>query len=145
MKTSKPTLEDTFAMQARVAGLPAYEREFRFAPERRWRFDFAWPSANVAVEVEGGTWSGGRHTRGAGYAADCEKYNEAAVRGWTVIRATGDMVRDGRALEFAERALRSGKALDHVLRPKGGLSGRTVEALEEVMAVAREQIESGAE
>jgi hypothetical protein len=38
----------------RAAGLPEPIREYRFAPSRRWRFDFAWPAAMLAVEVEGG-------------------------------------------------------------------------------------------
>ena len=98
-------LEDQLARQIEGAGLPTPDREVTFHAERRWRFDFAWPAAMVALEVEGATWAGGRHTRGKGFAADCEKYNEAAVLGWTVLRVTGDMVRQGEALKFAERAL----------------------------------------
>lgn len=58
------------------------EREFRFHPERRWRFDFAWPSIKLAVEIEGR----GRHQTVVGYRRDCEKYNEAARLGWRVLR-----------------------------------------------------------
>ncbi len=71
---------------------PAPVREYTFAPPRRWRFDFAWPEARVAVEVEGGTWDRGRHTRGAGYAGDCAKYNAAVLGGWRVLRFTSDML-----------------------------------------------------
>jgi very-short-patch-repair endonuclease len=59
---------------------------------RRWRFDFAHPATRTAVEIEGGQWSGGRHTRGSGYSKDCEKYNEAGFDGWTVFRLTGEMI-----------------------------------------------------
>ena len=86
-------------------GLPEPVRELVFAPPRRWRLDFAWPEAWVAVEVDGGTWSGGRHVRGAGIEADCEKVSEAAVLGWRVLRVTGDMVRSGRAVMLVGRAL----------------------------------------
>ena len=74
--------------------LPAPVREHRFAPPRRWRFDFAWPAATggVAVELDGGAYTQGRHTRGAGFEADCEKLNEAAVRGWRVLRFTSGML-----------------------------------------------------
>jgi hypothetical protein len=82
-------------------------REHRFAPPRRWRFDFAWPAQRIALEIEGGSWAGGRHVRGRGYEADCEKYSEAALRGWRVLRATPGMVRDGRALALLERAFRA--------------------------------------
>lgn len=73
----------------RKAGFNSFEIEYRFC-KRFWRFDFAWPEHKVALEVEGGVWKGkrGGHTSGMGYSKDCEKYNEAAVRGWKVIRVT---------------------------------------------------------
>lgn len=65
---------------------PTPERQHRFYPNRRWAFDFAWPLYKVAVEIEGGVWSGGRHTRAAGFIKDCEKYNAAVLMGWRVLR-----------------------------------------------------------
>ncbi|MCP4540619.1 MAG: hypothetical protein GY832_26070 [Chloroflexi bacterium] len=103
---SKSDGEQSLAFQIEALGLPEPEREHRFAPPRRWRFDFAWPARNLAAEVEGGTWARGRHTRGAGFEKDCEKYNEAALLGWTVLRFTTQMVNDGRALETIERAIK---------------------------------------
>lgn len=97
-------LEEELALQLRVFRLPA-EREFRFHPSRKWRFDFAFPARKLAIEVEGGTWVSGRHTRGEGFELDCEKYAEAAALGWRVIRVTGRHIRDGRALGWVERAL----------------------------------------
>lgn len=79
---------------------PTFSRE-----GRRWRFDFAWPDRRLAVECEGGTHSGGRHVRGEGFAADAEKYNAAALQGWTVLRFTGAQVESGYAVETIERAL----------------------------------------
>jgi very-short-patch-repair endonuclease len=70
------------------------EREVRFDPVRKWRFDFAWTEVKVAVEIEGGAFVRGRHTRGAGYAADCEKYNAALIAGWSVLRFTSEMLRN---------------------------------------------------
>jgi len=80
-------------------------REFRFSTERGWKIDFAWPDALVAVEIEGGTWTRGRHVRPRGFEADCEKYAELALAGWTLLRVTGAMVRDRRAMRLVERAL----------------------------------------
>jgi hypothetical protein len=68
--------------------VPIPTEEFRFAPPRRWRFDYAWPCELVALEVEGGAWSRGRHTRGKGFLADMEKYNRATEVGWMVFRVT---------------------------------------------------------
>lgn len=95
------------ALETRIiqAGLPRPEQEWRFHPVRKWRFDFAYPALMVAVEIEGGTWSGGRHTRGDGYEKDCEKYNTAALMGWKVIRLTTGMIADGRAIEWIGKAL----------------------------------------
>ena len=69
------------------------ECEYRFHPLRKWRFDFAHVETKTAIELEGGIWTGGAHTRGRHYAGDCEKYNAAALAGWTVFRLTGDMIR----------------------------------------------------
>ena len=93
---SKSDLEATFALQLRSLGVPEPEREYQFAKAmgRRWRFDFAWPDAMLAAEVEGGVWVRGRHTRGAGYVADCEKYNAATMLGWRVLRIPTPMVED---------------------------------------------------
>lgn len=86
-------------------GLETPEVEYRFHPTRMWRFDFAWPLRMIALEVEGGTARGGRHNRMDGFEKDCEKYNEATILGWKVIRVTSAMVKDGRALEILRRAL----------------------------------------
>ena len=99
-------LEELFAFQLRASRLDAgMEREHRFHLGRRWRFDFAWPADKVAVEVEGGHWTGGRHVRGCGFEADCEKYLEAMVLGWRVLRVTGGLVKSGRALAALESML----------------------------------------
>lgn len=82
---------------------PTPEREYVFAPPRKWRFDFAWSAQKVAVEIEGGVWSGGRHTRPATFEADCEKYNEAAILGWRVLRFSTEMVLTGEASRTAAR------------------------------------------
>jgi len=78
--------------------MPGWVAEFRFHPARRWRFDFANPGAawRLAVEVEGGVWSrgGGRHNRGTGFVSDLEKYNAAALHGWTVLRYTPQQLAD---------------------------------------------------
>ena len=91
-KAKRDKHENRFLMLWKACGGPPLEREYRFAKDRKWRFDFAHPLSGVAIEVEGGTWSGGRHTRGSGYAADCEKYNEAAMSGWAVLRLTSEMI-----------------------------------------------------
>lgn len=82
-----------------------FEVEYRFDTKRRWRFDFAYVNEKIAVEVEGGTFSGGRHTRGSGFTKDCLKYNEATLQGWRVYRFTTDMVLDGTMTETMKKVL----------------------------------------
>lgn len=72
----------------RSMGLPTPQPEHRFHESRRWRFDYAWPEHRVALEVEGGVWTRGRHTRPLGFLNDCQKYNNAAALGWIVLRVT---------------------------------------------------------
>lgn len=103
-------LEDLLAFHMRAAGLPTPVRELAFAKPRRWRMDFAWPEHMLAIEVDGGTWTSGRHSRGAGIEGDAEKACAAAILGWRVMRVTGGMVKDGRALEWARRALLANEA-----------------------------------
>lgn len=71
--------------------------EHKFHPIRKWRFDFAWPEHMVAAEAEGGTWTGGRHTRGKGFENDAEKYNTATTIGWHILRFTRNHIEDGSA------------------------------------------------
>lgn len=92
----------------RACGLPEPEVEYMFAKQelnRKWRFDFAWVEKRIGVEVDGGTWSGGRHTRGAGFEADCEKLNAASELGWEVYRYTSGMIERGDAVAQLARVL----------------------------------------
>lgn len=83
-------LESAFVNAAKLGRLPLDVREHRFAPPRRWRFDFAWREQKLAVEIEGGTYVNGGHNRGKAYADNCEKYNAAVLHGWRVLRYTTD-------------------------------------------------------
>lgn len=63
-------------------------KEYQFHPTRKWRFDYAIPAHKIALEVEGGVWTAGRHTRPQGFLGDIEKYNTATLMGWRVFRTT---------------------------------------------------------
>jgi len=92
-------------MQIREAGLPEPVLEHRFAPPRRWRFDLFFYVEAVAVEVEGGVWTGGRHTRPSGFLKDIEKYNEATRLGFSVYRVTPSMIKSGEAIALLRKVL----------------------------------------
>ena len=73
--------------------LPVPVNGYRFHDKRKWEFDCAWPDVKLAVEIEGGEFTRGRHTRGTGYQRDCEKYNAALDLGWRVYRYTPSMIK----------------------------------------------------
>ncbi len=85
--------------------VPKYTTEHVFSPPRRWRFDIAWPEHMLALEIEGGTSNRGRHTRPVGYEKDCEKYNNAILLGWRVLRVTSRQVTEGSALSWVQKAI----------------------------------------
>ena len=93
--------EIALAGQLDLRGI-SYERELMLIPKRRFRFDFLL-AGDLIIEVEGGTWSGGRHTSGVGFRSDCQKYNMALELGYRVLRYTTDMVTRGEAIEQVER------------------------------------------
>ena len=76
-----------------------FEQEFEFHPTRKWRADFHLKSKKILVEVEGGIWSNGRHTRVKGYLGDLDKYNAATMMGYQVIRFSTEQVKSGKAIE----------------------------------------------
>ncbi len=82
---------------------PPLLREYKFHPDRKWRADYCHKDSRVLIELEGGVWDGGRHTRGPGFINDIEKYNAATMLGYRVLRIpTGGVKRDvvQRMIEF---------------------------------------------
>jgi len=80
-------------------------REHRFYKPRRWRFDYALPLYKIAIEVEGGVWTGGRHIRPKGFLSDIQKYNTAALLGWRVFRTTPDKLMSNDTLLLLKNAI----------------------------------------
>ena len=66
-------------------GIEAPVYELRFHPVRRWRFDLAWPDQKVALEVQGGIFVRGRHSRGDALLKEWEKLNTASGMGWRML------------------------------------------------------------
>lgn len=100
--------EDQFALHLKAHGIP-FEREYQFAKSmgRRWRADF-FIEPDVLVEIEGGVFVQGRHTRGAAFVSDAEKYNAAALLGYRVFRfVPRQHVATGIAVDVIRRALES--------------------------------------
>jgi len=106
-------LEEELDLQLKLAKFPTPIREYRiFANvkkvgliKKKSRCDFVWPEHMLIVEVEGGIWTNGRHVRGTGFINDCEKYNEATLLGYKVLRVTAEHIKTGQALNWIEEAL----------------------------------------
>ena len=101
--------ETLLAVQLEQAGILAM-REYHFHPTRRWRADFAVVKpghmvATLLVEIDGGAFVGGRHSRGTGVERDAEKQSAAAILGYRVIRCTPRQVEDGTALSWIRQAI----------------------------------------
>ena len=87
-KGNSPQIRDVFTTICRTDLKVECIKEYKFHPTRRWRFDYAVPVHKIALEVEGGVWTGGRHTSPKGFLGDIEKYNTATLMGWRVFRTT---------------------------------------------------------
>ena len=99
-------LEDTLGLIIDDAGLPEFKRNYHFdKPRSKREMDFAWPEYKVGVEVQGGIWARGAHTRGAGYMRDCSKLDDAQLQGWILLWVTAHHIEHGKALVWIRRAL----------------------------------------
>jgi very-short-patch-repair endonuclease len=106
-------LEEAFANQWLVSfpGLP-FQREFVLPVWDAWatyqkqeqlrsrkptafRADFAWPDAQVAVEINGGIWRPGGHSTGRGITRDITKTTLAQLSGWVLIPLSEAHIFDG--------------------------------------------------
>ncbi len=97
--------EYRFAAVATGGFGPGVRQRIKDAELKDWRIDMAWVDKKLAVEVEGGTWSGGRHVRGLGFEEDARKYNVLVLLGWRVLRFTSTAIMSGVALKTIEVAL----------------------------------------
>lgn len=83
--------------------------EHRFHPTRRWRIDIAVTrrerTRKLAIEIDGGVWVQGRHTRGTGVLKDNEKMAHLAMDGWLFLRVTPQQVTSGQALTWARQII----------------------------------------
>ena len=114
LRLSEP--EEQLAWQLRSEGL-TFEREYRFHESRLWRLDFWFAGAKLGVEIDGGGWTGGRHSRGAGIERDCEKASHIAMAGYRLMRVTPGQVKRGEALQWILVAL--GLRTEGTLHRKG--------------------------
>lgn len=113
-KAHKKINPELFKAMAKAHGLTEPVPEYRFKYGRKWAFDwmfvgYASPDdftmTKVAVEIQGGLFTGGRHVRGAALLKEYEKINAAQIMGYKVILVTPQQVESGEAFELVKRAL----------------------------------------
>ena len=66
--------------------------EYKFNEQRKWRIDYCFVKQKLAIEIEGGIWIKGRHTRGSGFLNDIEKYNNIILNGFALLRFTPEQL-----------------------------------------------------
>ncbi len=71
-------------------------RELQFCKGRQWRFDYVIFTAEnkIAIEIEGGVFTGGGHIRTLGFLKDIQKYNTATTLGFNLLRISGTDARN---------------------------------------------------
>jgi hypothetical protein len=81
--------------------------QHRFHRTRRWRFDYAAIDTRIAIEIQGGIWTYGGHSRGSGQVRDMEKHNAAAALNWRIFFLHVDTVEDVEALTQIANTIRA--------------------------------------
>lgn len=127
-KRSKRSKEKEKLGQYLMYGGDPWVTEYRFHPMRKWSLDWAWVNLKIGVEYHGGVFGNGHHSRGDGLTDDAEKSAEAQILGWIVIAATPPSVRDGRAFDLINRAVKA-----RINVPENGTSSyeRTLDAAQD--------------
>ena len=104
----KKATDSIFPKVCEASGLPTPIPEYKFHPTRKWWVDWVISlEQNLAVEVEGGVWIGGRHTSGSGFVKDMEKYNAATCLGWRILRVQPKELCSATTMDMIARALRA--------------------------------------
>ena len=98
---STSSLEKYLAAMLDEEGIE-YVAEYKFHPVRRWRFDIAIPAHKLAIEVQGGIYIHGRHTRGNALEDEYAKINTAVAMGWRVLFATTRLISSGAIVDFVK-------------------------------------------
>ena len=104
----RKTFDAPFLLFLAENGIPSPVQELRFDEARKWRFDYAWAGCRIALEVEGGVWTKGRHVYPTGFLRDMEKYNAASAAGWRILRCQPKDLRTAATVELIRKAIRQG-------------------------------------
>lgn len=98
LKNKPSSLETKFALlwgdeiklESQYPIKPSLRKNIKNA--KPYKLDFAHPDTRTAIEIQGGTWNNGRHSRGSGMKGDYSKLNYLQYDGWTVFQLSTDMI-----------------------------------------------------
>lgn len=114
-RSQKESLENNFLTTwvLLFPNLPLPVRQYKFLPDRKFLWDFAWPDELLAVEIQGGSFMArSGHTSLAGQTRDCEKQRLAVAAGWRVLPFNSQDMKDPIAcVEFTAEVLCSAKEI----------------------------------
>jgi hypothetical protein len=85
VKTRNGYNKDIVTAYFKSMKIPVPSYEYKFYDGRNWRLDIAWPYERLCIEVQGGIFVYGRHSRGAALLKEWEKLNTLASLGWRVL------------------------------------------------------------
>lgn len=92
-------------------------REFPAIEGRRFRFDFYCVEASVLIEIQGGAFTGGRHTRGVGMSSDCEKSRLAQMQGYKCFAYTGQQITKANLTALVAYCITEAKKQKRIRKP----------------------------
>ena len=103
-KLSAP--EERLAFHLKAEGI-SFQREYQWCPGRKFRADFAFPSARLLVECQGAIHSQGRHVRGRGYEQDRMRSNLAVLHKWRLLEFSPGHIKNGDAIDIIKKVLQA--------------------------------------
>jgi len=101
----KSEIENMLSWMLQASNIDGWVREYKFNPDKPWRFNFCWEKEKFAVEI----YKGGNHVRSGGITRECEKYNDAVLLGWRILLVTKSQVKSEQVLEWIREAISEGK------------------------------------
>lgn len=114
-RSQKDRLENSFLTTwvLLYPNLPLPVRQYKFLPDRKFLWDFAWVEDLLAVEIQGGSFMAkSGHNTALGQARDCEKQRLAVAAGWRVLPYNSVDMKDVIAcVEFTAQVLCDAKEI----------------------------------
>ena len=102
LRAQREKFTGSFEKLWKQCGGPVLATEHRYHKTRMWRFDYAHLDTNVAIELDGGLFTGGGHVRPQHVQDTCDKKNEAILAGWVVFTLGTGIITEDRVRAIVE-------------------------------------------